>query len=55
MSRLFTWICLSVAGVLYWGFFHKFDANQIDHVAGPIWFGGVALLTHWLTNLRDDK
>jgi hypothetical protein len=51
MSRLATWVSLSIAGFAYWGFAHGFAPEQIDHAAAPIWFGGVALLTHWITNI----
>jgi hypothetical protein len=50
MSRFAVWLCLSAAGFLYWGVAHRFAPSGIDHFAGPLWFGGMALLTHWFIN-----
>jgi hypothetical protein len=41
---------MSVAGFAYWGFQHGFAPAQIDHFTSPVWFGGIALLVHWISN-----
>ncbi|MCC2632138.1 MAG: hypothetical protein K0S48_24 [Ramlibacter sp.] len=50
MSRLSIWLCLSVTGLMYWGFVHGFASMALDHFAAPMWFGGISLLLHWLMN-----
>lgn len=53
MSRLLVWACLSGAGFAYWAVVHRFATAQIDHFTGPVWFGGLSLLVHWLSNGPD--
>lgn len=53
MNRVTVWLCLSAAGFLYWGIVHRFASAQIDHFAAPLWFGGLSLLIHWLSNRTD--
>jgi hypothetical protein len=55
MSRVAVWLCLSAAGFLYWGVVHRFAQSGIDHFAGPVWFGGGALLVHWCINRREAE
>lgn len=52
MKRVTIWLCLSAAGFIYWGVVHRFAPSGTDHFAGPVWFGGMALLLHWFTNRR---
>lgn len=53
MSRVAVWLCLSAAGLFYRGVVHGFGASGIDHFVGPVWFGGGALLVHWLVKRRN--
>lgn len=50
MSRVAVWICLSAAGLVYWGVVHGFATSGVHNFAGPVWFGGGALLVHWFVN-----
>jgi hypothetical protein len=52
MSRLAIWLSFCAGGLIYWGAFHGFSDDGLATASATIYFSGMTLFFHWVTNRK---